>query len=580
MLISGAFVRLMIATVLLTITTCACGLIDNLFIGRFLSSEALAAVGYFSPVTTAVGMAYVIILGTQVLTGNLVGAGQIRKVNKLFFSSFSVLVLLFSLFSVLCYVFRWGLAGLLGTGNITYGFLCEYIKGYAPGILPQVLTAFLIALCSFNNDLKRAYFAIGAMIASNVLGDILLVGNLGLYGIGLASTLSSIASFLVLIPGFFNRNKLFYFSFKSGFDLSLVLQAARRGIPSLMLPLGVIIKNLCFNYALSHTVGDAGVAVAGVMATVSAITGAGSAGCYNAYSTLAGIYFGEQDRESLIDLTHIALRIGIIGNAVLTALMMLLSTPFAEIFVTDDPYVENLASRMFFLGFTYLVPNVIYNIFLQSYKAQDRMLLVNIMSFAETATIGFLVLFSIRFFGSDVAWLSNTIVDVLCIFVVLISVIIYRKKIDFAMPALLKLSSDFGAKAGEVLSFSVKDIYDAVEASQKAIDFCLENGYPKTMASHIGLCIEEMAVNVIEHGFTRTINRHSDIRVVSKDGRFIVRIRDDCREFDPRKRINVFDPKDPEENIGIRIVSEFAQEISYYNNAGINTVIMSFTKTG
>ena len=117
------------------------------------------------------------------------------------------------------------------------------------------------------------------------------------------------------------------------------------------------------------------------------MTGAIPAGCSNAYSALAGVYFGEEDRESLIDLTRIAMRIGIIICAAATVLTMVLSTPLAELFVPNDAAVQELAKQMFMLTFTYLIPNVILNFILQSYRAQNRMLLVNVMSFAKT-TVG------------------------------------------------------------------------------------------------------------------------------------------------------------------------------------------------
>ena len=575
-LIMGALTRLIIVNILLATANCACGLINNLFIGQKLNSDALAAVGFFSPVTTAVGLSYVIILGAQILTGNLVGAGESKKVNRLFISSFIVLTILFSVFSACCFLFREGLAALLGAEDRAYDYLCEYIKGYAPGILPQTLAALLMALCSFNNDLKRSYVAIGAMIAGNLVGDWLLIGEYGLFGVGLSSTAGSIAAFLVMLTGFFHKDKLFHFDRYSGLDIRLVLQAARRGLPSLMLIAGVIIKNLCFNLALNHEVGEAGVAVAGIMATVSALTGAISAGCYNAYSTLAGIYIGEEDRESLIDLTDIALLIGILSSAATTVSVMALSTPLSKLFVPDNGAVQELAARMFILTFTYMTANVIFNIFLQAYRAQNRMLLVNIMSFAETAAIGLFTLFAVKTFGSDAAWLSNTIIDILCVIAVLISVIAFRGKLDFSMPALLKLPPDFGAKDGEFMTFSAESLDDVILASEKVIGFCLENSYPKSTAYHVGLCIEEITANVLRHGFNSKRRRYSDIRVVSKNSRLTVRVRDNCKEYDPRKRIEMYDPNHPEKNIGTRIVSQLATGIDYYNNAGINTLIMKF----
>ena len=43
------------------IAFCACGIIDNLFVGRMLGKDALAAVGFFSPVTVAVWLSNTII---------------------------------------------------------------------------------------------------------------------------------------------------------------------------------------------------------------------------------------------------------------------------------------------------------------------------------------------------------------------------------------------------------------------------------------------------------------------------------------------------------------------------------------
>ena len=127
-IIRKAFLRLTFMNVLILIANCACGLIDNIFVGRILGKDALAAVGFFSPVTVAAGLSYVIILGTQVLTGNLVGAGQTKKVNQLFVSSFVVLTVIFTAFSLCCYCFHQGLARLLGADGESFSLLCEYAK--------------------------------------------------------------------------------------------------------------------------------------------------------------------------------------------------------------------------------------------------------------------------------------------------------------------------------------------------------------------------------------------------------------------------------------------------------------------
>ncbi len=53
-----------------------------------------------------------------------------------------------------------------------------------------------------------------------------------------------------------------------------------------------------------------------------------------------------------------------------------------------------------------------------------------------------------------------------------------------------------------------------------------------------------------------------------------IRIRDNCREFDPRKRLAMFEPEQPEKNIGLRIVAGLAKQMDYYNTAGVNTLLI------
>ena len=66
-IIRGAFLRLMISNIMLTIAVSICSLVDNLFVGRMLGKDALAAMAFFSPVLGAAGFSYVIILGAQAL---------------------------------------------------------------------------------------------------------------------------------------------------------------------------------------------------------------------------------------------------------------------------------------------------------------------------------------------------------------------------------------------------------------------------------------------------------------------------------------------------------------------------------
>jgi len=464
-LIRGAFLRLMANNIFIFVATCACGVVDNLFVGRTLGQGSLAAMGFFSPIMTAAGLSYVPIMGAQVLAGNYIGEGKTERVNKLFVSVFFALFAAFALFSVLCVLFRVPLANILGARGDVAALLCDYITGYAPGIVPQTLAALLMALCSYNNDLKRSYYGIAAMIVGNALGDMLLVGPLGLLGIGIASSISSAASFMVLLPGFLKKNKLFYFDLSCGFDSGIVLNAVLRGLPSLTFTIGVIFKNYCFNYAMNEYAGAPGVAVAGIMSAACALFGAIPTGCANAFSSLAGLYYGEQDRESYLDLARTALKTGVAAATLCAVAVALFSGPLTVLFLPGDAALHPLCRRMFSLAFSFLLPNVIYNIFVQSSIAQGKMTFINIMSFAEVASVGLFALLAMRWLGTDAAWIANAAVDVLCIFVLTIPAVARKKALRLSLPAMLNLDDDFGADEEDVLERSIAEmgIYPAVD---------------------------------------------------------------------------------------------------------------------
>ena len=57
--------------------------------------------------------------------------------------------------------------------------------------------------------------------------------------------------------------------------------------------------------------------------------------------------------------------------------------------------------------------------------------------------------------------------------------------------------------------------------------------------------------------FYKEDNNTIDIRVVCKDSH-TVRIHDDCRKFDPREHMRLFDKNSPEKAIGLRMVAKLA----------------------
>jgi anti-sigma regulatory factor (Ser/Thr protein kinase) len=141
------------------------------------------------------------------------------------------------------------------------------------------------------------------------------------------------------------------------------------------------------------------------------------------------------------------------------------------------------------------------------------------------------------------------------------------------MEELMVIPASFGAPESERMDLSVRSVEEVVSISERVQSFCLSRGIDARRAYLAGLSLEEMAGNIVEHGFTKDKKPHAiDVRVVHKDGDVILRIRDDCVPFDPGMRRQLDEGDDLSKNIGIRMVFKIARDLQYQNILGLNVL--------
>ena len=96
------------------------------------------------------------------------------------------------------------------------------------------------------------------------------------------------------------------------------------------------------------------------------------------------------------------------------------------------------------------------------------------------------------------------------------------------------------------------------------------------MIKNWSLRIEELGGNIIEHGFDDKKPHSMYMRVVVKDDEIILRIRDDCKPFNPVERYNMIkeDKDDPISNIGLKIVMGLCTSVNYISMYEMNSLIL------
>ena len=138
------------------------------------------------------------------------------------------------------------------------------------------------------------------------------------------------------------------------------------------------------------------------------------------------------------------------------------------------------------------------------------------------------------------------------------------------------MKPSFGIPPERNLSLFIHSMEEVSETAEKVQKFCDDNNIDEKTGYYAALSLEEMAGNVVQHGFTKDRKAHSiDLRIVHKGNDVIMRIRDNCTAFNPTARASALELGDDFRNIGIHLAFRAASRVSYQNLLGLNVLTIS-----
>ena len=183
-------------------------LVDGTMAGRFIGASAVGVIGlYYSMVEIMSASGSVLLGGTAVLCGRFMGRGELDKTSGIFSLNMTVTFIIGTILTFISLVLPGPLATLLGANELLMDDLKIYIVGYGIGILPMLFAQQLAAFLQMERQSVRGYVGIAGMIITNVASDILFVSilRMGIWGLALATSLSNLVYFLILIPYYFTK---------------------------------------------------------------------------------------------------------------------------------------------------------------------------------------------------------------------------------------------------------------------------------------------------------------------------------------------------------------------------------------
>ena len=582
-MISKLYFRLLPMQVLLAVITAVNALVSGLFASNFIGEDALSAVGLYNPLNFLVtAVSLVLMGGSQIICGKLMANHKIDEMRSVF-SLDIVATLIFGVVlggSILASIAA-GLTPLFAPGNVSAGVLGafkEYLIGQAAGIVPLVLGQQLFAFLSIERENRRSVAAILASIVINLALNYLFICvlKMGTLGLALATALSNWGFMLILAQYYFTDKAILRFRLK-GIRLAWLKDIFIIGSPSALVQGYQMFRGLIVNALVLHYVGSVGISAFSASNSLLGIFWAVPIATQTVSRMLLSVSEGEEDRQSLADIMRTVVYKCIPLTCIMVAFIIAMAVPFTRLYYGDpsQPVFQMTVNAFRILPLS--MPFSLFCLSFDSYgQVSGKQLLVHInVALDGVVCVALFSALLIPSYGMDGLYYANVLNGVVTVSMFVIYAWIRKGHFPRNMDELMVIPDGFGAKEEDRLDISISSMDDVLTTSQSVQRFCTEHGVDARKSYYAALCMEEMAGNIVEHGFDEDNKNHTvAVRVVYKPESLLLRIKDDCLPFNPEEHREMLNKDDLCSNIGIRMVYKIADNIDYQYILGLNVLTM------
>lgn len=344
-------------------------LVDQIMIGQ-LGSTSIAGVGFagkFSSIFTVVVSAIGAVAG--IMISQYMGQKNGKEVRRSFFLNLLMGLGLAMLFTVMCSVFPEPIMGLYTKDSATRLAAANYLAIISGTFLPVAGATMLSTLfrCMEKASLPL-YASIAAAVVNTGLNYILIFGKfgfpaMGAKGVAVATVVAQLVNFLIMFVLYFQCKKPFTGRDK---NVSQVAGFHWGQYAAILLPLLV-----CeFMWSLGENIyaaiyGHMGTDASAAMTLINPIQGlmiGALCGLSQAASVIIGKKLGVGEFEEAYQASKKLLIYGLIGSAVLSVVILLLSPYYVQIFQVEE-HVKTVTKQIL-LAYALVAPFKVENMIL------------------------------------------------------------------------------------------------------------------------------------------------------------------------------------------------------------------------
>ena len=602
-IIPRLYMKLLPIQIILVIIGGLNAIIDNAFASNLIGPGAMAITGLFNPVSNFLNALNVLIFsGAQVLCGKYLGKRMAERTKSIFSLDMITIVIISLILTGVCETIPGILSTALGARDAMVSDLSLYIRGFAIGLPFFCLGTQFTAFLQLEHQEKRSYISIVMMFFLNAFFNWLFIAvfRLGMFGLGLSTSIGNICFFFIQALYYFSGRSVLKFN-PASILVSDLKDILINGLPGAASQLCIFIRGIIINRIIQNFVGADGLSAFSAIGAFGCIYWAVPAGVTSAVIVLGSVYVGEEDKDGLKELMKTFLLRGVTIVLTVSVCLSALCIPFTNFFFHDPAAPVYHMTMMGFLLFPLSSPVSAFVVgFSNYYHCQYHETIVRIISVLD-GLVG-VCLFAILLvpqIGMNGIWIAQILGGFLSVIALFTFVTVYNKKFPFSMDTMMCFPKGFGVPDENRIDLSVHSIDDVINISRSVWAFCESHQIEKRKQNCAALCVEELAGNIVKHGFTESVrensfspdrvpparfeeaatecgrahhkkNHHLDIRVSYVGGEIIISLKDDCVAFNPTEAAGLFDPEDVTHNIGLRIATKISKSMTYQNTFGLN----------
>ena len=555
-------------------------IINSVIVSAYLGADAMAALGIISPLTNFFWVfIHIISDGASVFAGGCLGRGDADRVNGCFTAALTVLGAMGLIFALGLGLFPAPIARLLGATPELEGMASSYAVGLAISAVGMALSGPLASFLIFANRRSMTFIGVFIMVALNLVCDVVFVRvfHMGIFGIGLASGVGYYGMAAYILPHFLKKSSVIHTDrrlIRWG-DLPAMI---RLGLPGATMQLCHFLRPIVYNRTLLRCVGVTAVSAFAAESSLASFFGALCGGVGSLTLTVGSVIAGEKDGPSLRSYAKVAYKYGlaIVGGA--CACLFIFAPLLARPFCGGDSSVLAMAVPACRCLAVCLVFNLLATVTVRFFESLNYVRLVTALNVLDYLLfpVMWVTLLTPRL-GTDGAWYSFFLAEMTALATIYVMLAVKMKKARFTLSEWICFGKTVGVDRTDCLSATLYGMDDVIGISEYVQRFCVGHGLNKKTALISALAVEEMAGNIVRHGFSDGKKHAIDIRVLHADGRMVIRLRDDCRPFDPKRWIDLVHPDDRIKNIGIRMIAGLCEDISYQElfKMNVTTIVIS-----